>query len=169
MRNFSTMERSMKFRVRGLPVSEFEPLFHLSDAALAARGARRCLSPMEGARMPCRVGLCFTPSGETAILLPYTHQPAPHSPFQASGPIFVREAARETFDRVDELPPALADSSLLSLRAYDGSDMIVAADVVPGGGARPVIERLLTRADVVYLHAHFAPRGCYLARIDRAW
>ncbi len=80
----------------------------------------------------------------------------------------MREAARETFDRVDALPQALADSAALSLRAYDQGDMMVDADIVPGSGAKPVIERLLARDDVAYLHAHFAPRGCYLARIDRA-
>ncbi|HXZ02112.1 MAG TPA: DUF1203 domain-containing protein [Stellaceae bacterium] len=158
----------MSFRVSGLSVSEFTPLFALSDAELLARGFRRCRAPMAGARMPCRVSLGFTPPGETAILLAYTHQPAPHSPFRASGPIFVREKARETFDRIDELPPALADSAALSLRAYDEGDMMVDADIVPGSAARPALERLLGRVDVAYVHAHFAPRGCYLARIDRA-
>jgi len=158
----------MSFRVSGLSVTEFAPLFALSDGELLARGFRRCRAPEDGMRMPCRVSLRFTPEGETAILLAYTHQPAPHSPFRASGPIFVREAARETFDRVDALPQALADSAALSLRAYDAGDMMVDADIVPGSGARPVIDRLLARGDVAYLHAHFAPRGCYLARIDRA-
>ncbi len=158
----------MSFRVSGLSIDEFAPLFALSNAELLARGFRRCRAPMDGARMPCRVSLRFTAPGETAILLAYAHQPAAHSPFRASGPIFVSEAARETFDGVDELPPALADSAALSLRAYDAEDMMVDADVVSGSGAPPVIERLLARADVAYLHAHFAPRGCYLARIDRA-
>jgi hypothetical protein len=62
----------------------------------------------------------------------------------------------------------LAQSASLSLRAYDGEDMIVDAEVVPGSQVTPVIERMLDRKDVAYLHAHFAPRGCYLARIDRA-
>ncbi len=158
----------MSFRVSGLSVADFAPLFQLDDAALAARGARRCRAPMDGARMPCLVSLRFTPAGETAILLAYAHLPAPHSPFRASGPVFVREAARETFDRVDALPQAIADSGALSLRAYDRGDMMVDAELVPGSGAVPVIERLLGRGDVAYLHAHFAPRGCYLARIDRA-
>ncbi len=147
----------MSFRVSGLPVIPFRPLFALDDDALRAQGARRC-----------RVSLRYTRPGETAILLPYTHQPAPHSPFQARGPIFVREAAGETFDRVGELPEVLAESSSLSVRAYDGEDMIVDADIVPGAGVAPVLERMLARADVGYIHVHFAPRGCYLARVTRA-
>jgi hypothetical protein len=158
----------MSFRVSGLPVTPFAPLFALGDAELQAQGARRCTAPMAGARMPCRVSLRYTRPGETAILLPYTHQPTPHSPFQARGPIFVREAARETFDAIDELPEVLAQSSALSLRAYDGEDMMVDADIVPGAALVPALERLLARTDVDYIHAHFAPRGCYLARIDRA-
>jgi hypothetical protein len=157
----------MSFRISGLSVSQFEPLFRLSDEDLAQRGMRRCRAPMAGARMPCRVSLEFTPEGESAILLAYTHQPE-HSPFHASGPIFVRERARDTFDQVDTFPAAIGESSLLSLRAYDQQHMIVDAAVGPGAGARALIERLLARHDVAYLHAHFAPRGCYLARIDRA-
>jgi hypothetical protein len=161
------MEHPMSFRVSGLSVSQFEPLFELSDAALVERGMRRHRAPMDGVRMPCRVTLSFTPSGESAILLAYAHQPA-HSPFHASGPIYVRERARETFDRIDALPPAIGEISLLSLRAYDREDLIVDAAVGPGAEARSMIECLMARDDTAYLHAHFAPRGCFLARIDRA-
>lgn len=158
----------MRYRISGLSVTTFQPLFALGDEALLAQGARRCRAPMEGARMPCRVSLRYTRPGETAILLAYPHLPAPHSPFRASGPIFVRESAGETFDRVGELPEVLSQSTALSLRAYDADDMMVDAEVVPGAGAEPAIARLLERPDVRFLHAHFAPRGCYLARIDRA-
>ena len=157
----------MSFRISGLPVSPFAPLFALDDEALIARGMRRCRAPMEGARMPCRVTLRFTPEGESAILLPYTHQNG-HSPYHASGPIFVREAARETFDAIDTLPQAVGEVSLLSLRGYDDAHMIVDATVGAGAEGRILIERIFARDDVAYVHAHFAPRGCYLARIDRA-
>ena len=46
--------------------------------------------------------------------------------------------------------------------------MLVDADVAPGSALPPVIERLLQRTDVAYLHAHYAGMGCYAARIDRA-
>jgi hypothetical protein len=161
------MELAMRFRISGLSVPQFEPFFTLSDAELDARGARRCRH-VPGSRRPCRVSLRYTPPGETAILLAYTHQPAAHSPYRASGPIFVNEAARETFDGIDEVPPVLQLSSALSLRAYDGADMMIDADITPGAEVARVVERLLANDDVAYIHAHFAPRGCYLARIDRA-
>ena len=157
----------MSFRISGLSVAQFEPLFRLDDDRLAERGMRRHHAPMDGVRMPCRVSLRFTPPGESAILLPYVHQPA-NSPFHASGPIYVRERAGETFDAVDTLPQAIGEVTLLSLRAYDRDDLIVDAVVGPGAEARPLIEKLLSRDDTAYLHAHFAPRGCFLARIDRA-
>ena len=157
----------MHFRISGLPVRQFETLFALSDAELVARGARR-FADVPGSRRPCRVSLAYTPPAETALLLTYTHQPATHSPFHASGPIFVNEAAGETFDRIDEVPPVLQLASTLSLRAYDGTDMMIDAEVAPGAEARRVIERLLANDQVAYVHAHFAPRGCYLARVDRA-
>jgi hypothetical protein len=160
------MELAMRFRISGLPVTPFAPLFSLSDAELLARGARRC-PDMPGSRRPCRVSLEYTPPAETAVLLTYTHQPAKHSPFHASGPIFVNEAANETFDRIDEVPPVLRLASALSLRAYDSTDMMIDADVTPGAESQRAIERLLANDRVAYVHAHFAPRGCYLARIDR--
>lgn len=157
----------MRFRISGLPAARFAPLFALGDDELLAQGARRCAAA-PGSRRPCRVSLHYTPPEETALLLAYEHLPAPHSPFRASGPIYVREGLRETFDRVGEVPPVLSQSSALSLRAYDSAAMMVDADVVPGAAVEAAIARLLGRADVNYVHAHFAPRGCYLARIDRA-
>lgn len=157
----------MHFRISGLSAAQFEPLFALGDVELAQRGVRRC-ADQPGSRRPCRVSLDYTPPDETALLLTYVHQPAAHSPYHASGPIFVREAARETFDQVNEVPPVLLRSSALSLRAYDGADMMIDADITPGVDVRRVIERLLAKDRVAYIHAHFAPRGCYLARVDRA-
>ena len=34
--------------------------------------------------------------------------------------------------------------------------------------AAPLIERYLARDDVAYLHIHFARRGCFACRVDRA-
>ena len=48
------------------------------------------------------------------------------------------------------------------------ADEMVDAEVVDGAAAAPLIERYLARADVAYLHIHFARRGCYACRVDRA-
>ena len=45
---------------------------------------------------------------------------------------------------------------------------MVDEDVVDGAAAEPLIQRYLTRTDVAYLHVHFARRGCYACRVERA-
>ena len=40
--------------------------------------------------------------------------------------------------------------------------------VVEGREVEGLIERCFERPDVAYLHAHFARRGCFAARSDRA-
>jgi hypothetical protein len=79
----------------------------------------------------------------------------------------VRERAAEAAAFEDMLPPTLA-SRLLSLRAYDGEGMMLDADVIEGREADALIRRMLARADVAHVDAHFARRGCFGARIERA-
>ncbi len=154
----------MSFRATGLPQSPFEPLFRLSDEALAARGMRRMVADTKPG-FPCRVSLEDAEPGERLILLPFEHQPA-HSPYRASGPIFVRETTRGPFDRVGVVPPVLHGRQL-SLRAYDEAGLMVDADVIDGDDVENAIARFFARSDVAYLHAHNAKRGCYACRIDR--
>ncbi|HWA92032.1 MAG TPA: DUF1203 domain-containing protein [Rhizomicrobium sp.] len=154
----------MTFRATGLDPSQFETLFALDDAALAARGIARVRAD-EKPGYPCRVTLEDAEPGETLLLLPFEHQPAA-SPYRASGPIFVREAAGAAFDRAGVVPPVLR-GRLLSLRAYDGRDLIVDADVVPGDDVEAAIARFFARDDVAYIHVHNAKRGCFACRIDR--
>jgi hypothetical protein len=56
---------------------------------------------------------------------------------------------------------------LLSVRAYDARDWIVAAEVTPGTELEPLIERLFADPRIAYLHLHNARPGCYAARVDR--
>ena len=154
----------MNYQLRGLEPAPFEKLFELDDEALAARGMRRMRSD-QPVGFPCRVSLEDTPVGEEVILLPFNHQDS-HSPYRASGPIFVRRG-RTAARIVNELPSYLTLRPL-SVRAYDAADEMVDADVVDGAAAEPLIQRYLARADVAYLHVHFARRGCYACRVDRA-
>lgn len=155
----------MHYRVSGLEPAPFQPLATLDEAGLAAIGARRVL--VEGpVSAPCRIALAYAAPGEEMLLINYEHQPEPSSPYRAKGPIFVRPGAvRAVLE--DELPYPMA-RSILSLRAYDGKALIVDAAVAQPGEAGAAIARLLERDDVAYLHAHYAGRGCYAGRIDRA-
>jgi hypothetical protein len=45
---------------------------------------------------------------------------------------------------------------------------MVDADLTGGGDLKPAIARLFANPEAAYIHAHYAKRGCYAARIDRA-
>ena len=153
----------MKFRFQGLSAELFQSLFALSDAELAARGMRRIIADAKPG-FPCRVSLEDAEPGERLLLTNFEHQPA-HSPYRATGPIFVRESAGAAYDGTDV--PRVLRGRQLSLRAYDASDMTVEADVVDGDNVEAAIERFFARPDVRYLHIHNAKRGCYACRIER--
>jgi hypothetical protein len=155
----------MHFRPIGLALSPFEPLFALGDDELAARGMRRVVAD-DKPGFPCRVTLEDAEPGERLILLAFEHQDA-NSPYRASGPIFVRETARQPFDAVDVVPPVLRGRQL-SLRGYDRADCIVEADVIDGNAAEEAIARFFANPEVEYLHVHNAKRGCFACRIERA-
>lgn len=155
----------MHFRISGLEVAPFTPLFAMTDAALARTGALRKVVTEEHAA-PCRVSLRDAAVGETVILTSFEHQGA-HCPYRAAGPIFVRQSARETARVSDAIPDCLA-RRLLSVRAYDRRDCIRDAEVVDGTAAAESIRRFLDDGEVAYLHIHYARRGCYACRVDRA-
>lgn len=155
----------MSFVVSALPAAEFQPLFGLSDAELADRGIVR--RQVDGPGSPCRVSLEDAHPGETVLLLNYEHQPA-DTPFRSRHAIFVREGVEDRRFAPGEIPPAFAARQFLSLRAFDGTGMMVDADITPTAELDGAIARLLANPDAAYLHAHYAGAGCYAGRIDRA-
>ncbi|HEY2751825.1 DUF1203 domain-containing protein [Phenylobacterium sp.] len=154
----------MSFIVSGLPLEPFRPLFGLSDEALAQQGVLR-LKVDAKPGFPCRITLEDAEPGETVLLLNYEHQPA-ETPYRSRHAIFVNERACETRRAFNEIPGALRERAILSLRAYDEVGMMLDAAIVPGADLETAIERLLALPGVSYLHAHNAGRGCYAARID---
>ncbi|MGH6870551.1 MAG: DUF1203 domain-containing protein [Rhizomicrobium sp.] len=151
------------FRFQGLPPAPFEPFFAMSDTALEAAGARRMVADsMPG--FPCRVSLEDAEPGERLILLNFEHQPA-HSPYRATGPIFVREAAHAAYDGTDV--PAVLRPRLLSLRAYDNAGLMVDADVVDGKDVEALLGRLFANEETAEIHIHYARRGCYACKVAR--
>ncbi len=159
------MLRAMNFQLCGLEPALFEKLFDLDDAELARRGMKR-MHVDAPVGYPCRVTLEDAPVGEEVLLLPFAHLDG-DTPYRASGPIFVRRGIAEARRIIGTLPAYLT-RRLLSVRAYDGADMMVAAEVVEGADSAPIFEQLLSRPDVSYLHVHFAKRGCFASRVERA-
>jgi len=154
----------MHFRIQGLEPTPFAPLFRLSDEALAQRRALRKVADSKPG-FPCRISLADAEPGREVLLLNYEHLPV-DSPYRASHAIYVSDGATR-FDAVDTVPPALRER-FLSLRAFDSGGMMVDADVTEGLNAEALIEKLFANPRVDYLHAHFARRGCFAARIERA-
>jgi hypothetical protein len=155
----------MAFRITGLSPEPFRHLFGLPDAALAAHGAQRWTAK-PGSGLPDRIEVRDALPGETLLLVNFEHQPAA-TPYRAAHAIFVREGATRAYDRVDEIPDAMR-SRMLSLRAFDRAHLMVDAALVDGRDAEAAIARLFAQPAVEYIQAHYATRGCYAARIDRA-
>jgi hypothetical protein len=155
----------MNFRILGLDPAPFVPLYGRSDAALRDLGILRMPVVAENSA-PDRVELRDAVPGETVLLLNHEYL-ALDSPYRGRHAIFVREGAVQRFDQVNRVPACMR-SRLMSLRAFDASGMMVDADVVDGADLEPLVERLLSRPEVDFIHAHHARRGCYAARIERA-
>jgi len=154
----------MAYRIEGLRPEPFQPLFGLSDDALAARGALRVAA--DGRRaFPCRITLDDAGAGETLILLNHVSQDAA-TPYHASHAIYVREGASEPARYVDETPPVFAGRTL-SLRGFDADGMMLDAQLALPGEADARIRELFAQPAIVSIHAHNAARGCFSARIER--
>jgi len=155
----------MDFRILGLDPAPFRPMFTMTDERLRELGVLRVRidSPRSA---PDRITLDDAEPGETVLLLNHVHLEV-DSPYRGTHAIYLRENGGERFDRINEVPRALR-GRMLSVRALDAAGMMVDADLVDGDRIEPLIERLLAQPAVSYLQVHFAKRGCYAARVERA-
>ena len=90
----------MMYRIQGLPAQLFAPLFSLTDAELAARGAVRRTALGPG--FPCRISLTDAMPGDPVILTHFEHHPVA-TPYRASHAIYVRRGEQQ-YDEVDQVP-----------------------------------------------------------------
>jgi len=154
----------MSYRVIGLSPELFRPYFKLGAEALHKIGARR-VEADSSSSFPCRISLEHAQVGEELLLINHEHQSA-NSPYRASHAIFIRDGLEKAGECVDRLPEVLT-SRLLSVRAFDPDGMMLDAEVCEGVHAEALIVKMFKDPKVLYLHAHTARRGCYLARIER--
>jgi hypothetical protein len=154
----------MAFTITGLDPAPFASLFGRSDADLAAEGViRQTVETKPSA--PCRVTLEDAEPGETVLLINHEHL-AVDTPYRGRHAIYVREIPAPAARYVDQVPPALA-VRLLALRAFDADDMMIDAEITEGADLPALIERFFEDPRTAYLHAHYARRGCFAARVDR--
>lgn len=155
----------MHFRIQGLPAEQFMPLFALSDAALAERGAVRRIADDREPGYPCRISLTDSKAGDELILVNYEHH-AVASPYRMRFAVYVRRG-EETFDAVDTVPEQLRKRTL-AVRAFDDTAMMVGWEIVDGEKLEYAITRAFAETRAAYLHIHYAAPGCYAARVERA-
>jgi len=155
----------MSFQLTGIPYEPFAALFSLSDRELLEHGAQRVTAAAKPG-FPCRVSLADAEIGEELLLLPFVHLPEP-SPYRASGPIFVRRAARQYRPAAGEIPDYVR-IRLMSVRAYDAAHLMIDAAVCEGPDTASVIRGMFAKRDTAYIHLHNAKRGCFSCRVDRA-
>ncbi len=153
------------FQITALPIENFTLLFSLDDDALQSLGVKRLVADKKPG-FPCRVSLVDAAPDETVLLLPFTHHDV-NSPYRACGPIFVRTEAKTARLAINEIPERL-QSRLLSIRAYDQTAMMIAAEVAEGRELAAHISRFFDDPRVEYLHLHNARPGCFNCRVERA-
>lgn len=153
------------FRVLPLPAEPFQHHFRADRAGNSLDGTVVVTADSQPG-YPCRLRLCDAAPGERLLLVNYEHQPA-DNPYRSRHAVFVTIGAEPHYPEPNTVPTMLS-VRMLSVRAFDADDMMVAGEVVEGALAGAVFGRLLADSEVHYLHVHTATRGCYLAQVVRA-
>ena len=116
---------------------------------------------------PCRLCLEKFAVGVDQRIL-FTYDPfAGLERYPLPGPVFIHEAECEPFPARGSFPPSMIRHRL-TLLGY-GADATVRVQVrVENGDPEPVVEEMLARTDVDYIHVRDTDAGCYDFRIERA-
>lgn len=115
---------------------------------------------------PCR--LCLRPFKEGAeqrIL--FTYDPFDGlEPLPLPGPIYVHEHACARYPEDEGFPDELRFIPL-TLNGYGRGRRLHAQEYVSDGNIEPVVEQLLARSAIDYIHVRNTEAGCYIMRIER--
>jgi len=153
------------FLVKPLEQANFEQLFNKDEQQLAQLNAKWLVADAKPG-YPCRVSLQEAEEGERVLLVPFNYHDV-NSPYQASGPIFVRENAQVAEMKVNQIPEILT-ARLLSVRAYSQDSMMLNATTVQGKALTNTIRDLFENSEVSYLQIHNANPGCFNCTVYRA-
>jgi len=154
----------MAYVIRGLDPAPFAPLYGLSDADLADRGAMRIRADAKPG-FPCRVTLEDAEPGEEVLLVNFEHLPV-SNPYRSRYAVYVREGATDRATYRDEVPHQLA-SRLLSVRRFGTDDMLLAGEVIEGNGLDALLRDWLADPATGFVHVHNAKPGCFAAEVWR--
>jgi hypothetical protein len=83
--------------------------------------------------------------------------------------IFVHERPCPAFAAENEIAPIVDANTLVSIRAYDGSDLCIydLGEVCAGNAALTPLERALADPRTAFVNIHTARPGCLLTRVER--
>jgi hypothetical protein len=156
---------STNFQIKALQSAEYSHLLNLNDHELEKRGAIKMIAD-KNPGFPCRASLKDAEVGEEVLLFAYQHHKT-KSPYQASGPVFIRTNAVTANPGVNNIPEIL-QHRLLSIRAYDKHGMMKTSLVTEGRDLKPLLFKAFKDGDIEYIHIHNAKAGCYNCLAERA-
>jgi hypothetical protein len=120
-----------------------------------------------GGHGPCRHCLRTFAIGEERRVL-FTYDPfAGTESLPLPGPVFIHEAPCERYAEENGFPVELR-SHPLTFNAYGRGRCLRAQEYVANGRVDPVIQELLARPDVDYIHVRDTRAGCFDFTIERA-
>jgi hypothetical protein len=153
------------FQFIALDKKEFDSFMDLNDEELASHKAK-WMTVDEEPGYPCRVSLEDAKIGERVLFLPYWHHDV-ESAYKAIGTVLVREFSQTIKLGVNQVPIML-NHRLLSVKAYDSSNMMVAHDIAKGTELELKLKKQFQNSKVNYIHLHYAGPGCFCSAVYRA-
>jgi hypothetical protein len=156
---------NMDFKFLALSEHGFESFFSMSDSELAEHGAL-WIEVDSSPGYPCRISLEDAKVGERVLAMSFAHHDV-KSPYNSSGPIFVRENAKRASLEINQVPVMLRHRQL-SIRGYTSDAMMIGADVVDGEQLESHLHRLFQNPSIEYIHVHNAKPGCFNCTVVRA-
>ena len=115
---------------------------------------------------PCRQCLRDAAVGDELILV--SHDPfGTQSPYRSASPIFLHRTSCEPYVMESVLPEQLTRRQL-SVRSFDGEEMMIDAAVIDGADLEFTIQRFFADSASNQIHVHNATRGCWAVAVDRA-
>ncbi|WP_375563159.1 DUF1203 domain-containing protein [Bernardetia sp. OM2101] len=143
---------------------DYNHLFALNEQELSSKGMVRMVVDKKPG-YPCRISLKDAEVGEEVILLPFKHHRV-NSPYQSSGPIFIRKNAKKLNIDNNVIPKMLLHR-LLSLRIYNKNGIMIDAKIIEGKELKNEIKSIFENRSANYIQIHNASPGCYNCQVNR--
>lgn len=144
--------------------NNFNQLFNLSDEELAEMSIIKMIVDAKPG-YPCRITLEDAEIGEEVLLLPFEYHKTT-SPYNASGPIFIRKNAIKVELAIDEIPEMLFKRQQ-TLRVYDKKGMMIDVKSPKSEEIGIDIKTIFSNNSSSYIQIHSTNPGCYNCQVNR--